>query len=60
MVKKSAKSQVFQQRKMMRVTFVVTNVKLEIVHITRFLKAPLKETAAGEGVTLFNRVISPI
>jgi hypothetical protein len=44
---------------MFRVTFVVTNVELVVVHIARFLTAPLKETAAGEGVTLFSRVISP-
>jgi hypothetical protein len=44
---------------MVRVTFVVTNVKLKIVHKARFLTTPLKETAAGEGVTLFGWGATP-
>jgi hypothetical protein len=58
MVKKSAKSQILNQRKMMRVTFVVTNMELEIVHSPLF-QTPLKETAAGEGVTLFSWEATP-
>jgi len=41
------------------VTLVVTNVELVIVHIFRFFNHPLKELPAGEGLTLFGRVISP-
>ena len=40
------------------VTHVVTNVKLVIMHSSPF-NAPLKETAAGEGGTLFGRGINP-
>jgi hypothetical protein len=42
-----------------RVTFVVTNVELVIVHKARFLQPLGEETAAGEGVTLFGREIRP-
>jgi len=44
---------------MVSVTFVVTNMELVIVHDCRFLKHPLKETAAGEGLTLFSWVATP-
>ena len=43
----------------MGVTFVVTNVELVVVHIFRFFNHPWKETAAGEGITLFDREIKP-
>ena len=44
---------------MMGVTFVVTNVKLVVVHIFRFFNHPLKELPAGEGLTLFGWVATP-
>ena len=44
---------------MMSVTFVVTNVKLVVVHIFRFFNHPLKELPAGEGLTLFGWEIRP-
>ena len=43
----------------MGVTFVVTNVKLVVVHIFRFFNHPLKELPAGEGLTLFGWVATP-
>jgi len=42
----------------MRVTFVVTNMELVIMHNSPFTP-PKKETAAGEGGTLFGMEIRP-
>jgi hypothetical protein len=49
MVKKSAKSQVFHLRKMVGVTFVVTNVKLVVVHDFPLFHTPLKKLRQGKG-----------
>ena len=43
----------------MGVTFVVTNVKLVIVHICLMFQFSQKETAAGGETSLFDREIKP-
>jgi hypothetical protein len=58
-VKNPAIRQVLKQVEVARMGSIVPNVELVIVHIARFLTAPLKETAAGEGVTLFGMEIRP-
>jgi hypothetical protein len=44
---------------MMGVTFVVTNVKLVIVHSCLMFQFSQKETAAGGETSLFDREIKP-
>ena len=43
----------------MGVTFVVTNVKLVIVHSCLMFQFSQKETAAGGETSLFGRIITP-
>jgi len=43
----------------MGVTFVVTNVKLVIVHSSLLFQFSQKETAAGGETSLFGRIITP-
>ena len=57
-VKQAPVRQIFVVRKMACVTHVVTNVKLIEVHFPHLFRS-LKETAAGEGLTLFGAVIKP-
>jgi hypothetical protein len=57
MVKKSAKSQILNQRKMMCVTFVVTNMELEIVHEASSQTS--RKKLRQEGGTLFGWGATP-
>jgi hypothetical protein len=44
---------------MLRVTAIVTDVELIVMHGSYLFQAPLEEGSAGEGVTLFGAGINP-